>query len=250
MIGSQSPQAGQFNSYSALNANKQEKSGNLESQSPQAGQFNSYKKGENKNEKENTSLNPLKRVNSILTLQVELSSLPELTVSIPSSGSIQFLPLYDISYPKSSLDCLNPLKRVNSILTVPVGTKYLPNPEVSIPSSGSIQFLQNQTLKEFIMKPIESLNPLKRVNSILTVELSSLPELTELRSQSPQAGQFNSYQLALERATEKITEVSIPSSGSIQFLQCCKLNGREYSWAKVSIPSSGSIQFLRIYWEL
>jgi len=40
-----------------------------------------------------------------------------------------------------------------------------------------------------------SLNPLKRVNSILTVELSSLPELTELRSQSPQTGQFNSYRV-------------------------------------------------------
>jgi len=39
---------------------------------------------------------------------------------------------------------------------------------------------------------MESLNPLKRVNSILT-ELVALAESLKIESQSPQTGQFNSY---------------------------------------------------------
>ncbi len=42
------------------------------------------------------------------------------------------------------------------------------NPDnVSIPSNGSIQFLQ-QIISYLVMKFTDSLNPLKRVNSILT----------------------------------------------------------------------------------
>ena len=89
---SQSPQAGQFNSYAKLFASKY---GFRKSQSPQAGQFNSYMKldgwiefidGEESQSPQAgqfnsylalytglrisdlLSLNPLKRVNSILTL--------------------------------------------------------------------------------------------------------------------------------------------------------------------------------------
>ena len=40
------------------------------------------------------------------------------TVSIPSNGSIQFLPELRKTQLKSQLSRLNPLKRVNSILTV------------------------------------------------------------------------------------------------------------------------------------
>jgi len=64
-------------------------------------------------------------------------------VSIPSSGSIQFLP---------GLDTCG---------IVEDGLK------VSIPSSGSIQFLLDDDTK--IKELIKSLNPLKRVNSILTI---------------------------------------------------------------------------------
>jgi len=64
----------------------------------------------------------------------------------------------------------------------------------------------------------ESLNPLKRVNSILTQ--LTLERATEkiVESQSPQAGQFNSYTQARTSKSASPNVVSIPSSGSIQFL--------------------------------
>jgi len=64
---SQSPQTGQFNSYS-FSTNLDLLYG-LESQSPQTGQFNSYYSKNVSNICSNSphSLNPLKRVNSILT---------------------------------------------------------------------------------------------------------------------------------------------------------------------------------------
>jgi len=89
---SQSPQAGQFNSYGIGHAFNQ---ANILawSQSPQAGQFNSYDK------------------------RVKVEELNLDSVSIPSSGSIQFLPFILMFYLINCLS-LNPLKRVNSILTL------------------------------------------------------------------------------------------------------------------------------------
>jgi len=62
-------------------------------------------------------------------------------------------------------------------------------------------------------------------------------------SQSPQTGQFNSYPDLSDNEKVKWGKVSIPSNGSIQFLQsatvACLVGGQ-----KVSIPSNGSIQFL------
>ncbi len=90
-IWSQSPQTGQFNSYSE----KYDLSYlylNLKSQSPQTGQFNSYSVGIYDKAFADLCLNPLKRVNSILTI----------------SGYCRCIVTY----------CLNPLKRVNSILTI------------------------------------------------------------------------------------------------------------------------------------
>ena len=88
---SQSPQTGQFNSYLAQ-AHLIIFSP-IASQSPQTGQFNSYYILVVKDDENGViGLNPLKRVNSILTK--ELLGIPERT-----------------------LLCLNPLKRVNSILT-------------------------------------------------------------------------------------------------------------------------------------
>ena len=62
---SQSPQAGQFNSYDNIDLSTI----TMEdmSQSPQAGQFNSYGLKFFQDGKLIYSLNPLKRVNSILT---------------------------------------------------------------------------------------------------------------------------------------------------------------------------------------
>ena len=167
---SQSPQAGQFNSYlKNVTANNNfdlidvsiPSSGSIqflpeidekidydeifESQSPQAGQFNSY---------------PFSSLSAWLI---------RLEVSIPSSGSIQFLQERDCQHFQSNLS-LNPLKRVNSILTCleeiwiwQIGDLGL-NPLKRVNSILTIQFI-------CFDKPTISncLNPLKRVNSILTV---------------------------------------------------------------------------------
>ncbi len=137
-------------------------------------------------------LNPLKRVNSILTIIFRLGLRHIISkVSIPSNGSIQFLPTQVKNFYQRDPG-LNPLKRVNSILTVPKGTED---------------------------EMMECLNPLKRVNSILTDNSQdwllrkyrsvSIPsngsiqflrfvisikiDEKDLESQSPQTGQFNSY---------------------------------------------------------
>ena len=68
-----------------------------------------------------------------------------LNVSIPSNGSIQFLPRFDIVTSNDSV-------------------------YVSIPSNGSIQFLLAKDQME--LKLLVSLNPLKRVNSILTTVIT------------------------------------------------------------------------------
>jgi len=85
------------------------------SQSPQTGQFNSYYSKVFKAATHN-SLNPLKRVNSILTAVAETSF-------------------------EGNIFSLNPLKRVNSILTRNEQGQIVSVPGVSIPSNGSIQFL-------------------------------------------------------------------------------------------------------------
>ena len=65
----------------------------------------------------------------------------------------------------------------------------------------------------------KSLNPLKRVNSILTLMGIQSLEISLISSQSPQAGQFNSYRQKGISLMQVMYMVSIPSSGSIQFLQ-------------------------------
>ncbi len=73
-----------------------------------------------------------------------------------------------------SHNSLNPLKRVNSILTLPridVNHSYVPRPS-QFPQTGQFN---SYTLMVFPSrpKPKPCLNPLKRVNSILTVTFSS-----------------------------------------------------------------------------
>ena len=105
-------------------------------------------------------------------------------VSIPSSGSIQFL--QKKSMKKENVDySLNPLKRVNSILT------------------DRAFYRKYKNIKN-------SLNPLKRVNSILTDKRVKVEDLSlDSESQSPQTGQFNSYLSSLPELTElRKTQVS------------------------------------------
>ena len=87
---SQSPQAGQFNSYSDTIDDDFWES-YLESQSPQAGQFNSYQILKGEQHERTKCLNPLKRVNSILTILNGFEPIYQGNVSNPSSESIQFL---------------------------------------------------------------------------------------------------------------------------------------------------------------
>ncbi len=136
---------------------------------------------------------------------------------------------------------------------------------VSIPSNGSIQFLHLHFFDNICKN--NSLNPLKRVNSILTPATLFGEKITRRMSQSPQTGQFNSYSLldkahavrfelsqspqtgqfnsyAILRPRIYLQEmVSIPSNGSIQFLQVLSI-AIAITIAIVSIPSNGSIQFL------
>ena len=65
------------------------------------------------------------------------------------------------------------------------------------------------------------------------------------KSQSPQTGQFNSYQNdKLDLIFNLLTDVSIPSNGSIQFLLSLRYSLDQEMSITVSIPSNGSIQFL------
>ena len=56
------------------------------SQSPQAGQFNSYWVGKSLKDQMELSLNPLKRVNSILTIRLEQSNYSSLQSQSPQAG--------------------------------------------------------------------------------------------------------------------------------------------------------------------
>ena len=168
ILMSQSPQTGQFNSYNQA-GNEILKKQKEKSQSPQTGQFNSYPN------------------------YYGWKKSPALIVSIPSNGSIQFLQRLSGKCIPGKLG-LNPLKRVNSILTICQILKLKWKQNVSIPSNGSIQFLhslrgiidlvnlqvsQSPQTGQFnsysnsslinSLKAILSLNPLKRVNSILTL---------------------------------------------------------------------------------
>ncbi len=115
------------------------------SQSPQAGQFNSY------------------------WVCFRLSRRTFLRVSIPSSGSIQFLPT-DIETAEEPIEPIVSIPSSGSIqfLLLSLRIHPLASGEVSIPSSGSIQFLHITRVSCVFGDFNFGLNPLKRVNSILT----------------------------------------------------------------------------------
>jgi len=138
-------------------------------------------------------------------------------VSIPSSGSIQFLHFY-AEFQQLRSNGLNPLKRVNSILTLRISDLIkLPWNPVSIPSSGSIQFL-----------------PAKSTMNHSSIKVSI-----------PSSGSIQFLpDIKLNLIIKELNQVSIPSSGSIQFLHGMGLDSHPIYFHRVSIPSSGSIQFL------
>jgi len=96
-------------------------------------------------------------------------------VSIPSNGSIQFLPCFLWRARPDTGESLNPLKRVNSILTRVIfcGRGYSPYKSQS-PQTGQFNSYADSCICPHTRQKSQGLNPLKRVNSILT-------ELTELR---------------------------------------------------------------------
>jgi len=86
------------------------------SQSPQTGQFNSYEAVEEVGLFTGKGLNPLKRVNSILTIATAILVILPLFSLNPLKRVNSILTL-ERATEKITEQCLNPLKRVNSILT-------------------------------------------------------------------------------------------------------------------------------------
>ncbi len=98
----------------------------------------------------------------------------------------------------------------------------------------------------YIILCLISLNPLKRVNSILTA--SCYLEFIEpwTMSQSPQTGQFNSYEIASISSLILIVLGSqSPQTGQFNsYVSKGWKIAKRTDGTKVSIPSNGSIQFL------
>ncbi len=67
-----------------------------------------------------------------------------------------------------------------------------------------------------------SLNPLKRVNSILTASLAKATEKISEQSQSPQTGQFNSYGFVMPLVYVAIIVSQSPQTGQFNsYLVSC-----------------------------
>ena len=115
-IWSQSPQTGQFNSYT--NDEKRYWFGNEEeSQSPQTGQFNSYPR------------------------RMKMCVIRCYSVSIPSNGSIQFLlEIWDLGSERTKRSQSPQTGQFNSYKRAGF-RQFALMVQVSIPSNGSIQFL-------------------------------------------------------------------------------------------------------------
>ena len=171
---SQSPQAGQFNSYIAEKERGVYPDTEM-SQSPQAGQFNSYPDNYESERCWRTNESQSPQAGQFNSYDGELVHIePDDYVSIPSSGSIQFLHTAGDNHQKETIESQSPqagqfnsyLKAIYLLLE---GLLEI----VSIPSSGSIQFL------------------------LCKFQTPSYIQRGAKKSQSPQAGQFNSYRLCV-----------------------------------------------------
>ena len=138
-------------------------------------------------------LNPLKRVNSILTTTVRDCHYGPWQVSIPSSGSIQFLRTKKKRREGGKKSQSPQAGQFNSYKMY--FKERIEDYETQSPQA--VQFNNYKIIIEAIKSEWKSLNPLKRVNSILTGFVSVYQDGRFSESQSPQAGQFNSYLLIL-----------------------------------------------------
>ena len=139
------------------------------SQSPQTGQFNSYGRRGNRWKRWVWVSIPSNGSIQFLRCSTGIGVQNPWWVSIPSNGSIQFLHYY-IS--KTGNPCLS-----------------------QSPQTGQFNSYGMKLTCPWLRQAEKSLNPLKRVNSILTRhELRITLPLGCIMSQSPQTGQFNSYQ--------------------------------------------------------
>ena len=164
-------------------------------------------------------------------------------VSIPSNGSIQFLQFCFLKRVSQAMTGLNPLKRVNSILTELSALPVLTELRVSIPSNGSIQFLLTPFGWSRAKKADGSQSPQTgQFNSYQQYILCTIS--SSIVSQSPQTGQFNSYICLIMFASMKTEESQSPQTG--QFNSYMIVIVANKSLCYVSIPSNGSIQFLRV----
>jgi len=166
-----------------------------------------------------------------------------MSVSIPSSGSIQFLRIHiwqiytdqkRVSIPSSgSIQFLQ--KRRYQLFSFGFG--------VSIPSSGSIQFLRRHWFRRIRVYDVSI--PSSGSIQFLHMFHLSHPDADFELSQSPQAGQFNSYSRMNEFSYMTSShESQSPQAG--QFNSYLEDVPEYYLWQiVVSIPSSGSIQFLQ-----
>jgi len=116
-------------------------------------------------------------------------------VSIPSNGSIQFLLIHMPTLIKAGhfLRSQSPQTGQFNSYSQSSFILFSQASKVSIPSNGSIQFLQSDDLITLEIDKEICLNPLKRVNSILTSFWDKHKQVRRNKSQSPRTGQFNSY---------------------------------------------------------
>jgi len=138
------------------------------SQSPQSGQWHSYhQENQQENQQEKSRLNPLNRVNGIL--------------------------INTVNYIQSFKNRLNPLNRVNGILIKENLERGKHFHNVSIPSIGSMAFLFG------IPSPtteVESWVSIPSIGSMafLLIHLTHMYLAMSRKSQSPQSGQWHSYE--------------------------------------------------------
>jgi len=112
---------------------------------------------------------------------------------------------------------------------------------VSIPSNGSIQFLLRSNGTEIISRKSQSPQT-GQFNSYISRAFRIPIEVLE--SQSPQTGQFNSY--PNKKVSKAILQKSKSQSPQTGQFNSYRRNKMSYANAEsVSIPSNGSIQFLQ-----
>jgi len=120
---------------------------------------------------------------------------------------------------------------------------------VSIPSNGSIQFLLSLSGPFSFGAWGESQSPQTGQFNSYRDGLKAFANYRNFESQSPQTGQFNSYRDGLKAfANYRNFESQSPQTGQFNSYRYYALLSISRV-SRVSIPSNGSIQFLHDQWE-